>query len=428
MSGSNFGNATCSTSLTVNNYTTSTTPKLSKQHSSLTGLLMQCPSMDLTGQKRKRVSPAPNASDTMLSLTVSQSTPLLVMAGTKASSGGGKNNVNNNKSMSVLSFVAGDVGSSSSSSKNNSFSSTSSSSSSSCNTTSKILSSLVDQPAVKVPALSPAQYLKQAFREWDIPIESTREQSCFLQVTPERIQAYDRDLLGLVRNQDLKGLQVRLEQGKLLNACNNFGESLLHLACRKGLTQVVEFLVCTARLSCLVHDDYGRTIWHDACWTVRPEWALVEFLLEQAPFLLTMSDVRGHIPVDYVPKSDWAVWVSFLEQHRDRLKEQLLLNKKSKSSTNKTMEDGQGNSNNAGTSLTSAAVRATIDAQKSMQHRLKEQQEMSIGTMSIIHENQEEVTRDCSDPGGVVEPMDIAATSTVETTTKAITDSKNIVG
>ncbi|KAG7373482.1 ankyrin repeat domain protein [Nitzschia inconspicua] len=416
MSGSNFVNATFSTSLTVNDYTTSTNPKLSIQHSSLTGLLMQCPSLDLTGHKRKRVSPAPNASDTMLTLTVSQSTPLFVMAGTKASSsGGGKNNDDNNKSMSVLSFVAGDVGSSSS--KNNSFSSTSSSSS--YNATSKTLSSLVDQPAVKVPALSPAQYLKQAFREWDIPIESTRDQSNFLQVTPERIQAYDRDVLGLVRNQDLKGLQVRLEQGKLLNACNNFGESLLHLACRKGLTQVVEFLVRTAKLSCLVHDDYGRTIWHDACWTVRPEWTLVEFLLEKAPFLLKMSDVRGHIPVDYVPKSDWAVWVSFLEQHRDRLKDQLLRNKKGLSSVSKAMDDGQGNSKNAGTSLTSAAVRATIDAQKSMQHRLKEQREMSVETMSTIHES--------PDPEIVVEdPMDVAATITVETTTKAI--SKKIVG
>ncbi|KAL3934282.1 MAG: hypothetical protein SGARI_003459 [Bacillariaceae sp.] len=236
------------------------------------------------------------------------------------------------------------------------------------------LTSLVEKPAVKVPALSPAQYLKQAFREWDVTIQPTRDQSYFLQATPDRIQAYDRDLLMVIRKQDISELEQLLKDGKLQhNACNAFGESLLHLACRKGMTQVAQFLISKAKLSCWVHDDYGRTIWHDACWTVRPQWELVEFLLEQAPQLLTMSDVRGHIPLDYVPKSDWGVWLEFLQTHRDRLK--ALLSKPSK----------QEDLSSATKLVTSKAVRATIAAHASA-HQL---QQNGDGSMDTIQEGTE---------------------------------------
>jgi hypothetical protein len=256
--------------------------------------------------------------------------------------------------------------------------------------------------AAKVPSsLSPAQYLKSAFQEWGVPVVSSRDQPDFLPVTPERTQAYDRELLGMVRRQDLKALQSMLDQNKLSNACNTFGESLLHLACRKGLTSVVEFLVGTANLSCLVHDDYGRTIWHDACWTVRPEWTLIGFLLERAPQLLTMSDVRGHIPVDYVPKTDWGVWVDFLERHRDRLKALLLLAKEETDGfqgEQQSTKDG----NVASNSPTSLAARATIEALESM-HRMKGSQDFGVrsssssssstGTLNTINEDEHDGER-----------------------------------
>jgi hypothetical protein len=226
------------------------------------------------------------------------------------------------------------------------------------------LSPLLEKPAVKVPALSPSQYLKLAFQEWNVTVQPTRDQSCFLQATPERIQAYDRDLLMVIRRQDISELEQLLQNGKLQhNACNAFGESLLHLACRKGMTQVVQFLVKNAKLSCWVHDDYGRTIWHDACWTVRPQWELAEFLMEQAPQLLTMSDVRGHIPLDYVPKSDWGVWLEFLHERRDRLKDLLQAPSKPEDCSDETAK------------VTSSAARATIAAQEST-HVLQQNDDM----------------------------------------------------
>jgi hypothetical protein len=324
---------------------TTTPAKLSK-HPSLTGLLLQRPSsMDVTGQKRKRVMSArtskhgkmTDAVPITLSLTVSQSEPLFVLHGEK--------NSNSNTSHSSSSLHPGKLERNVPSvyctlpkSRPSSF--------------------LMEQP--KVLPLSPAKYWKQVLAEWNITIQPSRDQSYFLQATPERIQAYDRELLGAIRKQDLAQLQLMFEQGKLQhNACNAFGESLLHLACRKGMTDVVQFLLGTAKLSCWVHDDYGRTIAHDMCWTVQPNWNLVQLVLDHAPLLLTLSDVRGHIALDYVPKSDWDAWLDFLAERKDSLKEVLL------SATNKQQQDKQplstqkgGGDNTAATTTTAVVAEA----------------------------------------------------------------------
>jgi hypothetical protein len=373
-------------------------PKLST-HSSLTGLLLQRPSsMDLTRQKkRKRVDPTTTVTTTSthngrraiagpatLSLTASQSEPLFVL---------GESLINIKNSNSCLRSSSLHAGKASSGTPRNR------------------QSFLIEgRPAIKVAPLSPAQYWKRALAQWNITIQPTRDQSYFLQATPERVQAYDRELLMAIRRQDLTQLQFMLDQGKLQhNACNAFGESLLHLACRKGMTQVVQFLVGTAKLSCWVHDDYGRTIAHDMCWTVQPNWCLVQFVLEHAPALLTLSDVRGHIALDYVPKSDWDVWLDFLAERIDHLKELLLL--PSTITTNSNQQETRYYSCSGGekditatmaTTLlefaTSAAARATIDAHESL-HRLTDNDSSSCGgtstsgssaTLNTIQEGQNE--------------------------------------
>ena len=178
-------------------------------------------------------------------------------------------------------------------------------------------------PPPTPPVPSPVEFVKKRFRDWGVQIQPTRDASNFLKATPDRIAAYNRDLLATVRQSDMTKLGRLHSEGKVKNACNPFGESLLHLACRKGLTEVVVFLCAKPdgpRLSLYVHDDYGRTVLHDACWTVRPQWPLVEFLIEHAPQLLACSDVRGHIPLDYIPKSDWKVWMDFLVERETKLK------------------------------------------------------------------------------------------------------------
>jgi hypothetical protein len=176
-------------------------------------------------------------------------------------------------------------------------------------------------------AQSPSQYLRIALGEWGVPPRPSRDQGYFDLATPGRLQAYDRDLLAAVRRRDLQELRSERHLAHptrpFVNACNPFGESILHLACRKGMTDVVRFLCEEGKVSPFCCDDYGRTALHDACWTASPQWSLVDYLMEWAPLLLTMEDVRGHLPLDYVRRADWALWVSFLTERREALRGRL---------------------------------------------------------------------------------------------------------
>ena len=72
-------------------------------------------------------------------------------------------------------------------------------------------------------------------------------------------------------------------------------------------------------LSVKVRDDYGRTVLHDACWTVNPNEELVEYLISKCPDLLFFNDKRGSAPLEYVRKEHWDTWLRFLSKRRDIL-------------------------------------------------------------------------------------------------------------
>merc|ERR1739844_573061 len=93
----------------------------------------------------------------------------------------------------------------------------------------------------------------------------------FLEIKDEHISAYNLDVITAVREKDITTLRKMHQQGLTLQCCNRFGESIIHMACRRGLFEVVKFLVEEAGLSILLRDDYGRTPLHDAFWTPKPE-------------------------------------------------------------------------------------------------------------------------------------------------------------
>lgn len=185
--------------------------------------------------------------------------------------------------------------------------------------------------AVPGPVLipeAPAEYWQELLHEWQIPLLDTAgiedEAIPFVPTTPERIEAYQNiDLLSAVRRRDLKTLHAiaAKDSTTTMNACNRFGESILHLACRKGSADVLHLLAAPVAqggcaCSLLVRDDYGRTILHDACWTVTPNWTLIQLLLKTAPVLWRVADVRGHLALQYVPKSVWPKWILFLQKNK----------------------------------------------------------------------------------------------------------------
>jgi hypothetical protein len=158
---------------------------------------------------------------------------------------------------------------------------------------------------------SPADFVKSSFEENGEG--KNAKLVSFSKPTEEMIGAYKVELIKVFRENNVEKCRELYNAGQSFQCCNRFGESLIHMACRRGWTDLVKFLVLEAGCSLIVRDDYGRTPFHDACWTPEPNFKLVEFLMEQVPELLNVTDVRGHTPFMYVRKAHWAVWRKFLE-------------------------------------------------------------------------------------------------------------------
>jgi Ankyrin repeats (3 copies) len=133
----------------------------------------------------------------------------------------------------------------------------------------------------------------------------------FEEWTDEQKRGYDTDSIKAIRSQDIDTLRMWHQNGRILQAANEFGESLLHMACRRGFLGVVEFLVDEVGHNLWVRDDTGRTPLHDACWTAFPVPELVKFIIDREPDMLLVADKRGHTPLDYARKDHWQTWMDF---------------------------------------------------------------------------------------------------------------------
>uniref|UniRef100_A0A7S2Y6A1 Uncharacterized protein n=1 Tax=Entomoneis paludosa TaxID=265537 RepID=A0A7S2Y6A1_9STRA len=126
---------------------------------------------------------------------------------------------------------------------------------------------------------------------------------------------YTLAVVNAIRSNDIETLRQMLEQGHSFQACNNQGEYLIHLACRRSNLATIQFLLDEAHVNPNVCDDLGRTILHDLCWRPQVATPLLEFLLPHLqPQLLIRKDVRGHAPFDYSRSHDWPQWNAFLTQ------------------------------------------------------------------------------------------------------------------
>ena len=139
----------------------------------------------------------------------------------------------------------------------------------------------------------------------------------FAPPTPEQIEAYSNAALSAVRTSDVNSLRQLHAEGHSLECCNRFGESLLHVACRRSNAEIVSFLLNEAKVSPRIRDDYGRTPLHDACWRGNPEYEIVELLLSVEPRLAFVKDVRGHKPFQYARREHWSGWRKFIDQKRE---------------------------------------------------------------------------------------------------------------
>jgi hypothetical protein len=188
---------------------------------------------------------------------------------------------------------------------------------------------------------TPAQLLRQIFAEATTattpsgpemkmtatPLSSASSPSThrFHKPSEENLKSYDLEAVRAIRSKDLAKLKKLHQAGKNLNACNQFGESLLHMACRRGNLDILKYMIHEAKVSVAIADDFGRNCVHDAAWTPSPNFDVMDLLLDVVdPAMLIAPDVRGSTPFEYARKEHHASWIGFLEARRDKLTQRIL--------------------------------------------------------------------------------------------------------
>jgi hypothetical protein len=142
----------------------------------------------------------------------------------------------------------------------------------------------------------------------------------FHAVTGEQVVAYTTELVSVARNNDVSRLRSMSTSGHSLNCSNRFGESLLHLACRRGFEDMVDLLTEQLNVSVRVADDGGRNPLHDTCWNPSPQLHICKVIMERDPTLFFISDNRGFTPFDYARPEHWSIWKQFLLDNRGCLR------------------------------------------------------------------------------------------------------------
>jgi hypothetical protein len=133
--------------------------------------------------------------------------------------------------------------------------------------------------------------------------------------------SYQTHLIQMLQSKDpstTEALRQALSSGISPNACNAFGESLVHMMSRRGDAKGLQILIDNG-CNLQVADDYGRTPLHDCCWAADPAFEVADIILAADPRLFYMADLRGSVPLSYVRKEYWPLWIDYLESKKDIL-------------------------------------------------------------------------------------------------------------
>jgi len=175
--------------------------------------------------------------------------------------------------------------------------------------------------------VSPDQYLnlllksKHGVKLKRVPALSLPE-NFFIQPTANDITGFSLSVVSAIQNSDIAALRtLQRDHGQTYQSCcNRFGESVTHMACRRGLSTVVSFLLSEGDVKSIrICDDYGRTPFHDAIWCREPNFEIMDLLIEKDPLLLFVTDKRGFTPFQYAKREDWNLWLHFLRSRYDLL-------------------------------------------------------------------------------------------------------------
>jgi len=163
--------------------------------------------------------------------------------------------------------------------------------------------------------MHPDQFLKMITLSrlgYNLEAKSAPSLSIFSEISEDELSSYAIDVVTATRDNDLENLRQIHESGRSLSCCNRFGESILHMACRRGYTEIVRYMIHEAHVSVRIKDDCGRTPFHDACWNQNTNIEILDMLMKEDPLLFLVSDNRGSTAFEYARHEHWPVWRKFL--------------------------------------------------------------------------------------------------------------------
>jgi ankyrin repeat protein len=171
----------------------------------------------------------------------------------------------------------------------------------------------------RVTAIPPDKFLMRILSLRGYPSDMIPSMTSRLRVAPtsSQIENYDTELVSAVRQSDLAKLKALEGCGRNLRACNRYGESILHMACRRAEIDVVKYIVDNVSEPWII-DDFGRTPLHDACWRPEPRFDIVTVILDKNLDLLRFVDIRGSNPLNYVRREHWLQWCAYLFHLKDK--------------------------------------------------------------------------------------------------------------
>jgi len=170
-----------------------------------------------------------------------------------------------------------------------------------------------------IPVLSPCTYLTISLKNKKMKsrVDSfSFEQALYFE--PYEESEIHIDLLRALRGADLEKLRSQMndkDKNYNLEARNQFGENLVHLACRMGLsTDVLKFLIEDAKVQINVRDRFGRTPLHNACMSALPNFNNIDYIMKSAPKMSVFEDDKNKIPFDLIPRRCYERWTRFLSE------------------------------------------------------------------------------------------------------------------
>jgi hypothetical protein len=168
--------------------------------------------------------------------------------------------------------------------------------------------------AMDVPQVSPQDHLRAMHEQAGRPFLMRPALSRPEMFVTGSQEDYDMTVVQAVRSGNLEQIRSLAEtEGRNLQCCNKFGESVVHTVARHGAVHVLNLLMelgVSVRVCC----DSGRTPLSDACWTqTPPRMDMVDLLLDACPDLLYVTDKRGLAPLSYVPREHWEAWRAYLD-------------------------------------------------------------------------------------------------------------------